>query len=185
MADAKEICIGCVGIIIVLAIIGGVMNIFSDHMGWNDNSNDLKKTGASTPIETKKVTVSQTSASNADSLYESHFIESNTKIKQIMQNIESDINSEDLPTLRMDAKELNSICIYYTNKIDSLTVSSSYQNSKKNYLAMLDCFAAAGNYLMDGVDYYYGGENSHSERYFGFAADEFRYGTEYLGKAYY
>lgn len=183
MSDAKSICVACVGIFIVLVIIGGVLNVVEDHMGWNNDS-EITNTPTPTPVATQKATVSQTSVSSADTMYKSYFTEANNKIQQILDNFDSNINSGDLSSIRKNGKELNSVCIYYTDKIESLSVSSKYQNSKQNYLAMLDCFAATGNYLMDAVDYHYDGEESHSERYFGYAADELKYGMEYLKKAY-
>lgn len=182
MSDAKSICVACVGIFIVLAIIGGVLNVVEDHMGWN---NDSEITNTPTPVATQKATVSQNSVSNADTLYISYMTESIVKIESIWQKIGSNIESEDYSSIRSNAQELNSVCLFYENKIQGLSVSPSYQKSQKNYLGMLDCYGAAGNYLMDGVDYRYDGEDSASERYFGYAAEELDYGLEYLAKAGY
>lgn len=187
MSDAKSICVACVGIFIVLAIIGVALNVVEDHMGWSNDLDNSETMNTPTPtlMKSQNKDVGQTSVSNSDTLYDYYFVESINEVESLWKNIESDIKANDYSSLRSNGQELNSVSTSYYNKIASLTVSSQYKDSQKNCLYMLDCFGAAGNYLVDGVDYYYEGEDSASERYFGYAAEELDYGTEYLAIAKY
>lgn len=73
MTDAKSTCVACIGIFIVLAIIGGVLNIIGGYMGWEDPSSSnsvitLTPTSASKNVKSEFKLAADESSLDYDAL---------------------------------------------------------------------------------------------------------------------